>query len=856
MHTPLARLLRRSKHDLASWPARALVLVLACASTSLGAACRSAPESTRVSPADPSSVDRETTDAPSAAAQDVERARRREEARRFLDEHMPERDRGKLSAELLAANLDYALRAREEFPWSSSVPEELWLNDVLPYAVLDEVRESWRPAMFELASTIVAGARTASEAAQRLNRDLFGRIGVHYDTRRAKPNQNVSESRASGMASCTGLSIALVEACRAVGIPARAVGTPNWATKPGNHTWVEVWDGDWHFLGADEYDAEGLDRGWFRADAAAARPELARHRIYATSWKRTGLSFPLVWNVGDTDVAAVDVTERYTRGRPAEGAGPVVTWVRVVRTRGGERVAAALDLLDEDGRVIASDRSRAGTADANDMAGFVVPAAGSCRLRVRFERRAIEVDMRALGRDALAAPNGSRVIDVAWDEFAGRAPAAQGSGSERATTEHVATGSSTSGTSSATSDENSGSTPTAAGSASNDGVDSAEKATSPALAAVRAWISADPASRGDAPSDPLTRAEAGVARAWLVEFRRGELAVERADETRSRAITIESRTLRWNETTFGSAPEGKRSLWISMHGGGGAPSEVNDRQWKNQGGLYVLEEGIYVTPRAPTDTWNLWHEAHVDGLFDRLIEDFVALRGVDPERVYLLGYSAGGDGVWQLAPRMADRFAAAAMMAGHPNEASLVGLRNLPFAILMGGDDAAYDRNKVASERAEALDQLRAGDPDGYEHFVRIYPGLGHWMDRKDAEALPWLAQHARRTWPKRIAWYQDDVVHDSLYWLERPMGAAKSGERLDAVVAGNTIRVTTNGTPLAHLTLALSDDLVDLDAPVTVEVDGRVAHTGSVQRTAAALLASLRARFDPTRAAAARLAW
>ena len=38
---------------------------------------------------------------------------------------------------------------------------------------------------------------------------------------------------------------------------------------------------------------------------------------------------------------------------------------------------------------------------------------------------------------------------------------------------------------------------------------------------------------------------------------------------------------------------------------------------------------------------------------DRLIENLVVFEGVDPNRVYLLGYSAGGDGVYQLAPRMA-----------------------------------------------------------------------------------------------------------------------------------------------------------------------------------------------------------
>ena len=118
-------------------------------------------------------------------------------------------------------------------------------------------------------------------------------------------------------------------------------------------------------------------------------------------------------------------------------------------------------------------------------------------------------------------------------------------------------------------------------------------------------------------------------------------------------------SLGYLEKVFGTAPEGKRSLWISMHGGGGAPSRVNDSQWKNQINLYKPKEGIYVAPRAPTDTWNLWHQSHIDVLFDRLIENYVATRGVDPNRIFLMGYSAGGDGVYQLAPRMADRWAAA-----------------------------------------------------------------------------------------------------------------------------------------------------------------------------------------------------
>ena len=99
-----------------------------------------------------------------------------------------------------------------------------------------------------------------------------------------------------------------------------------------------------------------------------------------------------------------------------------------------------------------------------------------------------------------------------------------------------------------------------------------------------------------------------------------------------------------------------------------------------------------MAPRAPTNNWNLWHEPHIDGLFARLIEDFVLLRGVHPDKVYLLGFSAGGDGVWQLAPRMPYRFAAAAMMAGHTNGVCTLGVRNLPFAMFVGSDDVAYQR--------------------------------------------------------------------------------------------------------------------------------------------------------------------
>jgi poly(3-hydroxybutyrate) depolymerase len=356
-----------------------------------------------------------------------------------------------------------------------------------------------------------------------------------------------------------------------------------------------------------------------------------------------------------------------------------------------------------------------------------------------------------------------------------------------------------------------------------------------------------------AKEDNLSRVRAEAALRALWSERQSQLKEERAAEMHARTIELAAKTLRWEERVFGEVPANGHSLWISMHGGGNAPARLNDRQWTNQISLYRPAEGVYVAPRAPTDTWNLWHEAHIDLMFDRLVEDYVVLRGVNPDRVYILGYSAGGDGVWQLAPRMADRWAAAAMMAGHPNEASLLPLRNLPFALFVGGNDAAYNRNKVVAERAVELDKLREADPGGYEHLARIYPGLPHWMNRKDAEALPWMAERTRNPWPKKVVWLQDDVTHTRFYWLAVPPAEAKAGNKIIAEVDGQNILLT--GDIPKGMVLRLSDALLDLDRPIRVSANGREVFQGRVRRRAEAIRESLQERADPRSAATAKLA-
>ncbi len=367
---------------------------------------------------------------------------------------------------------------------------------------------------------------------------------------------------------------------------------------------------------------------------------------------------------------------------------------------------------------------------------------------------------------------------------------------------------------------------------------------------VQTWLKLPPEKRQAIPAAvetaPLSKEDAATLTKLLWEDRVATLKKERADEVKAKVLTHGDKKMKYEVVRFGSKT-GKQPLFISMHGGGGAPAEVNESQWVNQvklGQAYKPASGLYVAPRAPTDSWNLWHEAHIDPLFDRLIQNMVVFDDADPDRVYIMGYSAGGDGVYQLAPRMSDRWAAASMMAGHPNETSPLGLRNIGFTLHVGADDAAYNRNKIGGEWATKLDDLQKADPKGYQHFVHVHKGCAHWMNLEDREAIPWMEKFTRNPLPEKIVWRQDDVTHDRLYWLAVPQAEAKGGQEIIAERSGQSISVTAKSN--AHVTLLLNDALLNVDEPVTVTVNGKALPPQRATRTLAVIRRTMDERGDP----------
>jgi hypothetical protein len=139
---------------------------------------------------------------------------------------------------------------------------------------------------------------------------------------------------------------------------------------------------------------------------------------------------------------------------------------------------------------------------------------------------------------------------------------------------------------------------------------------------------------------------------------------------------------------------------------------------------------------------------------------------------------------------------------------------------------------------------LQETDPEGYKHSVTLHEGKGHWMNLEDRVAVPWMSAFTRQSWPSKVVWIQDDVLHQRFYWLQVDPRTAKAGDQVTAEVQHGKIRISVCSA--ANLTLLLNDRLLSLDSPISVEFPDGATHTFSVQRKLAVMATGLLERNDP----------
>ena len=341
---------------------------------------------------------------------------------------------------------------------------------------------------------------------------------------------------------------------------------------------------------------------------------------------------------------------------------------------------------------------------------------------------------------------------------------------------------------------------------------------------------------------------------WAQYCERERQNADRQAEDEKRSVSFGGVTMKYGMKIVGEPDEnGLYPLYIALHGGGSDETgKINDDQWRQMAVYYLdgVKSGIYVNPRAVRDTWDCHSNPESYPLYDRLIENMILFRGADPDRVYLLGFSAGGDGVYQITPRMADRFAAANMSAGHPNGVKLENLYNMPLQLQVGINDSSYDRNKVTAEYDYLLNRLQSKYGGGYVHRTNIHIDKAHnFADYDDREhaivddvgayfrnkdygtvkrktgAVLFLDQYERDPLPDTVVWNlgvrasMRDVK--SFYWLSAPGTVTKGILTAHCDREANSVTVETDGNVNGDFSILLSARMFDFTRPVTVVIDG-----------------------------------
>lgn len=651
----------------------------------------------------------------------------------FILQYMPEADLKSLNPSLIKENVELAYKAFNGVVWKNQIPNEIFLNDILPYANTTESRDPWREFFYSRYYDRVKNIATPGEAALVLNAIIFKDFGVTYNTKRLRTDQSPKETIEQGMATCTGLSIMLVDACRAVGIPARVAGIASWPGRGGNHTWVEIYDqGDWHFVGAAEPDPKGLNHAWFGGEAAGAIADKPENAIFALSYKPTGQKFPLVWDPGNA-AHAVNVTNRYKTTAPITGPR-----LMVEVKKDGQRVEAEVTAINtKSGRTVIQGKSFGPSVDMNRHIESAAKTGDEFLVRVEHNSTTSLHWATVQKNDLVITVNLDKPATLPLEKIKSLAAQRFSSDPSQQQLAQVLL---------------SAIPPTAQ---TQNEIWSAYK-SSPLHAPLRADFDAKKVTTSDRTSPYLWR-KVG----------------EEPKEGWSLVIAMHG--------GGGTTQEFNDQQWKGMF----------ERYYKDhpESGGY-----IYLALRAPNNEWNGFYDDPIGPLVETLIKQFVLFENVNPNRVYATGASHGGYGAFVIGPKIPSKFAAvnASASAPTPGETEGRNLRNLPFTWVIGELDTAYERTVRCQAFAKEWDSLKS-KYGGFTGGMNWLVGVGHSVPDRD-KVKEFLEGPARNNFPDRVVWKQTDNRVQNFYWLQAP--SPNEGGTFDATWTKGTVKVTAENQP------------------------------------------------------------
>lgn len=320
------------------------------------------------------------------------------------------------------------------------------------------------------------------------------------------------------------------------------------------------------------------------------------------------------------------------------------------------------------------------------------------------------------------------------------------------------------------------------------------------------------------------------------------------------------------------SPARRYRLLIALHGTGGNGANYIHTwlAWMRKREDYILA--------APTIVGEPWGgsrtaHSHVHTLIRHLVQEFA----INHDQIFMGGMSMGGHAAFRIGCFRADRFAGLVCRVHGPifqppagqsarkDRSNLVprfleNLGNTPLYWIVGQTDPgiSIDLMRRGHERLKEWNSnvTYIEKPGGHEFYVEENDNVLKWMD-----------EHTRKPYPTQVEFRTNRPDYNRLWWVEitrfagRPPATVKTldfegkpaGTRQeylqDAVVSAtldpqsNAITVQTKG--VMQLAIFLNDKMLNLDAPVRIQVNGQVRWQKPVRRSLEVMLEDSRIRVD-----------
>lgn len=249
------------------------------------------------------------------------------------DDYLPDG----LSDGIVAHAISISLDARQQYPWTFHVPKNIYFEYVGGFANVNEARNNWRPLFKQVMDDILQplwlkqrhqryNEISVEDVVREINQNLwdkfYTRKPIYFESGQTPLIYDPMSIIAYGYASCTGLSIFLIDALRTAGIPARLAGTPAWNGKKenGNHSWVEFYgsESQWHIMeakpasggGGEDIDLWDPCQWWFCNEGRTENTNFFAARLNRScDGSFDGVVFPLAWDSKNDGVVGEDRTD-------------------------------------------------------------------------------------------------------------------------------------------------------------------------------------------------------------------------------------------------------------------------------------------------------------------------------------------------------------------------------------------------------------------------------------------------------------------------------------------------------------------------------------------------------------------